>query len=253
LTDAPNILIRELGTLSYDRGLGLQRDLNQQVIEGQSPPTILLVEHPPVITLTRRPAVRDHLLASDEELVQQGVSTHETDRGGDITYHGPGQLVVYPILKLGDFGLNLSSYMRLLEQAVIDTIAGWGIAGHRECGNTGVWVGDSPEACGLGLEGQSDKRFITTNSKPQCTSLKAGSAKLCAMGVRIRKNTTMHGLALNVDPDLSHFDLIVPCGLAGRPVTSLRKLLGDDCPAMEEVKRALIELLVRLLKENKAP
>ena len=109
--------------------------------------------------------------------------------------------------------------MRLLEQAVIDTAAMWGVAAHSECGATGVWVqrDDQPDA------------------------------KLCAMGVRIRKNTTMHGLAINVDPDLAHFDLIVPCGLAGRPVTSFKLLLGDACPSLDEVKAVLSERLIELL------
>lgn len=208
MNDSSPILTRDLRAMPYGPALDLQRELNQQVIDGKVPPTLLLVEHPPVITLTRRPSVRDNLTASAELLAEQGVETHETDRGGDITYHGPGQLVAYPILKLGDYGLNLSSYMRLLERAVIDTIATWNIVGHNECGATGVWV----------------KR----NGMPD--------AKVCAMGVRIRKNTTMHGLALNVSPDMSHFDLIVPCGLAGRPVISMQQLLGDDCPSMDEVK-----------------
>lgn len=214
-----DIPIRDLGRLDYASALDLQRELNQQVVGGQSPSTLLLVEHDPVVTLTRRPSVREHLLADEQQLNQLGVALEETDRGGDITYHGPGQLVIYPILKLGDFGLNLSSYMRLLEQAVIDTAAHWGITAHRECGATGVWVK---------REGQPD-------------------SKLCAMGVRIRKNTTMHGLALNVDPDMSHFNLIVPCGLEGRPVTSMRQLLGDPCPSIDEVKAQLTQSMLRLL------
>ncbi len=215
----PPITIQDLGRAGYAAALSLQRELNQAVIDGEKPPTVLLVEHDPVITLTRRPSVRENLLASDEHLTELGVATAETDRGGDITYHGPGQLVVYPVLKLGAFGLNLSSYMRLLEQAVIDTAAHFGVTAHRECGATGVWV---PR------EGGPD-------------------AKLCAMGVRIRKNTTMHGLALNVDPDLSHFELIVPCGLEGRGVTSLKELLGDDCPSMQAVKDRLCASLLALL------
>lgn len=221
MSNTPPITTLDLGHMPYEQALERQRKLNQAVIDGQAPSTVLLVEHEPVITLTRRPSVREHLLADDYRLAELGVGTAQTDRGGDITYHGPGQLVVYPILKLGDYGLNLSSYMRLLEQAVIDSVAGYGVAGHRECGATGVWVkqGDAPDA------------------------------KLCAMGVRIRKNTTLHGLALNVSPDLSHFDLIIPCGLEGRPVTSLRSLLGDVSPSMSAVKKSLVGHLLRLLKD----
>lgn len=224
MSSPPIPTIQDLGRLGYPDALELQRQINQRVIEGQAQPTILLVEHDPVITLTRRPSVRDHLLADEERLVKLGVAVHETDRGGDITYHGPGQLVVYPILKLGQFGLNLSSYMRLLEQAVIDTAADYGITAHRECGATGVWV----------------KR----DNQPD--------AKLCAMGVRIRKNTTMHGLALNINPDLSHFDLIVPCGFNDRSVTSLCQLLGEHAFTMQQAKDRLVANLLRYLAHPQA-
>jgi lipoyl(octanoyl) transferase len=217
----PPITVQDLGLLDYEQALALQREHNQALIDGKADPTVLLVEHPPVITLTRR--ARPNLLADEATLAKLGVMSADTDRGGDITYHGPGQLVVYPILKLGEFGLNLSSYMRLLERAVIDTLAHWGITGHTECGATGVWVKAEEQA----------------------------NAKVCAMGVRIRKNTTMHGLALNVAPDMSHFDLIVPCGLDGRPVTSMQQLLGDQYPAMQAVKDQLCHaLLDQLVKHD---
>ena len=216
LTPQP-LVTHDLGRLAYGPALDHQRTLQERVIAGQAPPTVLLVEHDPVITLTRRKGVADHLVATPDQLRAAGVQTHATDRGGDITYHGPGQLVAYPIFRLGDFGLNLSRYMRLLEQVVIDTVGQWGIACHREPGATGVWV--SP---GGGMP----------------------TEKLCALGVRIRKNTTLHGLALNVTTDLDHFGLIVPCGLHGRPVTSLARLLGDRCPGMDQVKRVLVEHLI---------
>ena len=236
---------QDLGLLGYEQALSLQREINQAVIDGKAEPTVLLVEHPPVITLTRR--ARPNLLADDATLAKLGIATAETNRGGDITYHGPGQLVVYPILKLGDFGLNLSSYMRLLERAVIDTIATWGITGHAECGATGVWV-TSPEACGSRLEDQSDKHLVSKNPKPQAPSPKPRTAKLCAMGVRIRKNTTMHGLALNVAPDLAHFDLIIPCGLRDRSVTSLQQLLGNQCPSIEQAKEVFTRSFLHCLQ-----
>ena len=218
MTAKPPIAVQDLGLLDYEQALTLQRERNQALIDGKADPIIFLVEHPPVITLTRR--ARPNLLADEATLAKLNVATAETDRGGDITYHGPGQLVVYPILKLGDVGLNLSSYMRLLERTVIDTIANWGIQGHTECGATGVWVKQ---------DGQPD-------------------AKICAMGVRIRKNTTLHGLALNVAPDMSHFNLIVPCGLEGRPVTSMQQLLGDKCPAIAEVKETLSRVMLDCLQ-----
>lgn len=229
------IHVQDLGQLAYDQALILQRELNQALIDGAAKPTLLLVEHPPVITLTQRAG--PNLLASEKQLAELGVTTSQTDRGGDITYHGPGQLVVYPILKLSDFGLNLSSYMRLLERVVIDTIGQWQITGHNECGATGVWVDQNAVA-------GDPKRPVSSD---QQTST---AAKICAMGVRIRKNTTLHGLALNVAPDLSHFSLIVPCGLEGRPVTSMQALLGEGCPAIQEVKDKLVQTFRQSLAET---
>ena len=220
MTANPSITVQDLGLLDYEQALTIQRERNQALIDGKADPIIFLVEHPPVITLTRRS--RPNLLADEATLAKLGVATAETDRGGDITYHGPGQLVVYPILKLGDFGLNLSSYMRLLERTVIDTIANWEINGQTECGATGVWVKQ---------DGQPE-------------------SKICAMGVRIRKNTTMHGLALNVAPEMRHFDLIVPCGLEGRPVTSMQQLLGDECPSIAHVKKRLAKNFAQQLASS---
>ena len=127
----------------------------------------------------------------------------ETNRGGDITYHGAGQLVGYPILDLNELSLRIHGYMRFLESSIIDVLQNYGIEAQRDECATGVWV---------------------------------GGAKICAMGVRVSKWVSMHGFALNVDPNMEHFNLIVPCGLAGRKVTSMRELLGEKCPRMAEVK-----------------
>ena len=213
-----------LGILGYGEALLRQRAAHAEVAAG-GPERVLLVEHPPVVTLSRRRGVRGHLLVSEEALAARGVALEETDRGGDVTAHGPGQLVAYPILRLGDHGLNLSRYMRLLESVVIETAAAFGVTAAREAGATGVWVA---------RPGRPD-------------------AKLCALGVRIAKNTTLHGLALNVTTDLSLFGLIDPCGLGHRPVTSLRELLGEGCPGMEEVQRVLVERLVERLAGGAGP
>lgn len=180
------------------------------------PGRVLLVEHdPPVITLTRRPTAATNLVATPEMLAAAGVTVCETDRGGDITYHGPGQLVVYPILDLNYYRLGLHEYMRLLEAAVIEVCGVFGVEAGRDARATGVWVGQQ--------------------------------AKICAMGVRVRRWVSMHGLALNVTTNLDHFGLIVPCGLAGRPVTSLATELGVDCPTMQKVKAALGSALIEHL------
>lgn len=201
----------DLGLRSYADAYREQVEAVERVLRARADGqdllgVVFLVEHPPVITLT--PRARPNLLAPPERLRDLGVDLAETDRGGDITYHGPGQLVVYPILDLNRLRLGLHAYMRTLEEVVIRTIARFGVVGERDPSATGVWVGGS---------------------------------KVCAMGVRVRKWVSMHGLALNVDPNMAHFDLIVPCGLAGRGVTSLRRLLGARCPLMDDVKAALLE------------
>ena len=154
-----------------------------------------------VITRTRKSIETGTLVASEDMLSHRGVALHDTDRGGDITYHGPGQVVCYPIIDLNAAGLRIHAYIRLLEQAIIDTLGDQGIEARRDPGATGVWV-------------EHDGAL----------------AKIAAIGVRVRRWITLHGLALNVDPDLDHFSLIVPCGLAGRPVTSLARVLGDTEP-----------------------
>ena len=234
--------VTDLGRLAYVDALDTQRRLNQAVIDGSAPPTLLLVEHEPVITISHRRDAGKHLLASNERLRALGIDVQPTDRGGDITYHGPGQLVAYPIVRLTPLGLNLGRYMRLLEQVVIATLADFGVHGTCERGATGVWV--DPE------------RFRVTSFKFQvedkeaCGSNPSAMSKICAMGVRVRKNTTMHGLALNVNTDLSHFDTIVPCGLHGRSVTSLTELLGDDAPTMPQTKEALVARLQSAVHER---
>ena len=209
--------VLDLGRMPYGEALSLQRKLQQEVIAARDimpshPGFLLLVEHdPPVITISRRAEAANHLIATPEMLKQAGVEVHETDRGGDITYHGPGQLVVYPILDLNRLSLRLHGYMRWLEDRVLATLTCFGVEGHRDVDATGVWV-----------DGGAD-----------------GDRKICAMGVRVSRWVSMHGLALNVDPNLSHFDLIVPCGLHGRGVTSLQEQLPDSPPSMNDVKKAL--------------
>ena len=198
---------------------------------------LLLVEHdPPVITISRRQGARQHLIATDAQLRMAGIEVTETDRGGDITYHGPGQLVVYPILDLNAIGLRLASYMRFLEQNVIDVLARFGVEGMRDQSTppaTGVWV-QSCDAHGLQSVGE------------------ASAKKICALGVRVSKWVSLHGLALNVTTNLEHFNLIVPCGLVGRSVTSMERELAASggCPSMDEVKRAMVEQFTRALDER---
>lgn len=184
------------------------------------PMRLLLVEHGPVITVSRRPGSQDHLIASSAELAGMGIEVCETDRGGDITYHGPGQLVAYPIFDLRRLDLGVAAYMRLLEEIIIRTMARFGVQAHRDPGATGVWVDDGPD---------------------DVPRSEGGGAKIAALGIRVSRWVTMHGVALNISTNLDHFRTIVPCGLVGRPVTSLQRLLGDAAPSMDEVKSALVE------------
>jgi lipoyl(octanoyl) transferase len=201
--------------MAYAPALAVQQATHAAVLAGSCAETLILVEHEPVITVSQRRAAGKHLLASPQHLAQLGIDIQTTDRGGDITYHGPGQLVAYPIIRLHAHGLNLGRYMRLLEQVVMDTVETLGIAAHRTDGCTGVWIGDR---------------------------------KIAALGVRIRRQVTLHGLALNVHPDLRHFDTIVPCGLANKGVTSMRELLMERCPTLEQVKDELIGQMARSLR-----
>lgn len=212
------VQVQDLGRMGYAQALELQRATHERLVAGRDrgePMRLLLVEHdPPVITVSRRPGADRHVLAGPSELASRGVQRVETDRGGDVTWHGPGQLVAYPILDLQRLDLRIHGYMRLLEQIVLDTLSGFGLQGRRDESATGVWVGqEGPER------------------------------KIAAMGVRVSRWATLHGLALNVDPDLRMFDLIVPCGLLGRPVTSLRQELGLRAPDMAGVKQALTTTL----------
>ena len=223
--------VKDLGVLPYAEAYQIQRRFLDEVIQARergpngSVGVVLLLEHEPIITISRRARDGNHLLADEATLARQGVGVVETDRGGDITYHGPGQLVAYPILDLNRLGLGLHGYMRALESAVIATCGRFGIHARPEPGATGVWV--DPSAGGT-------------------------AAKICAMGVRVRRWVTMHGLALNVTTNLEHFRLIVPCGLVGREPTSMERLLGDACPPMDRVKSALVQDLAAHLTAKTA-
>lgn len=202
----------QLGRVSYSDGLELQRQLVEARHAERIGNTLVLLEHPPVLTLGRN-ASRANILASDEFLAYRGVEVHETNRGGDVTYHGPGQLVGYPIFDLRSFSPRLGAveYVRLLEEALIRACGDFGVPTARVPGRTGVWT----------LAGGNVQE-----------------KKIAAIGIHIARGITSHGFALNVDPDLRDFDLIVPCGIADRAVTSL-ECEADPPPAMEAVRNAV--------------
>ena len=199
--------IHRLGTVSYSDALDLQKRLVEQRKADQIPDQLLLLEHPPVITLgVKARDDRSHVLATPETLEAEGIEIFETGRGGDVTYHGPGQLVGYPIIDLKPDRCDVHRYVRALEEVLIRTAAAFGIAAGRSPGESGAWVGDE---------------------------------KLAAIGVRIARWVTSHGFALNVTTNLSHFDLIVPCGISGKGVTSLDRLARGTV-SMAESESAVI-------------
>ena len=201
-TRTDQIFVQNIGRKSYKAVWDLQKEMQQQRIKGEIEDTLILVEHDPVYTLGKN-ANEDHLLQSRDE----SVDVFNIERGGDITFHGPGQLVGYPILDLSNYKKSVSWYMRTLEQVLIDTLIEFKIIAQRNDVLTGVWVGDE---------------------------------KIAALGVRISRWVTMHGFALNVNPDLSFYDGIIPCGIFDHGVTSMEQLLGKTQNS-DNVKNMVIE------------
>ncbi len=202
---------REAETLDWGRTpyrTAWERQLERLKLrrDNRVPDALIFTEHDPVFTIGKRVGAARHLIWSETERAGHGVEVIETDRGGDVTYHGPGQIVGYPIVSLANTG-DLHHYLRLIEQVLIDSVGALGLAASRREGMTGVWLGDR---------------------------------KVAAIGVAVKRWITMHGFALNRDPDLAHFSGIVPCGLTGASVTSLSRELGY-APDPEEVKRLLAE------------
>jgi len=219
--------IVDLGLIPYAEAWELQKRLVAARKAGAIEDVLLFCEHPHVITLGRS-GNRANLLASENILRQKGVEYFETTRGGDITYHGPGQIVGYPILNLGAIRRDVVWYVRTLEEAMIRATADLGIAARREPGKTGIWV-------------DAQARIATQSS--QSTERKEATAeKLAAIGVHISRWVTSHGFAYNVATDLRYFEMIVPCGIADRKATSLEKLLGRNV-SLAEIKPLLAKHL----------
>lgn len=196
--------VRRLGTVGYEDGLELQRSLVEDRKADRVGDLLLLLQHPPVVTLgVRGDGGRANIVATDERLRELGVDVQETGRGGDVTYHGPGQIVGYPILDLKPDRCDVHRYVRDIEEVMIRACAGYGVTAGRIQGLTGAWL---------------------------------GTEKIGAIGVRISRWITSHGFAFNVQTDLSHFQLIVPCGISDRGVTSLSRALGRpvDIPEVED-------------------
>jgi len=205
--------ILDLGKSHYNDAWELQKRLQSQRISGQIDDQLLLVEHFPVYTLGKN-TPREHLLTKESD----NISIIQTDRGGDITFHGPGQLVGYPILDLNQYKRSITWYMRELEQLIIDVLKEYDINAERKKGLTGVWV---------------------------------KGKKIAALGVRISKWVTMHGFSLNINPDLKYYQGIIPCGITEYGVTSMADLLNDDVPNMSEIKDTLVKHFIAIFSVYK--
>jgi lipoate-protein ligase B len=205
--------ILDLGKSHYADAWELQKKLQSQRISGQIDDQLLLVEHFPVYTLGKN-TPKEHLLTKESD----NISIIQTDRGGDITFHGPGQLVVYPILDLNQYKRSITWYMRELEQLIIDVLKEYDINAERKKALTGVWV---------------------------------KGKKIAALGVRISKWVTMHGFSLNINPDLKYYQGIIPCGITEYGVTSMADLLGGDPPNMSEIKDTLVKHFIAIFSAYK--
>lgn len=199
------IELRDLGRTTYAQALATQLECLERVIEGETQGVLILTEHEPVLTLGAN-FHAENLLFPPEWYEQRGIEIAKTDRGGDITYHGPGQIVAYPIFPLTLANKDVHQWMRMLEEAVIQTLSEFGLAGQRLDVNSGVWIGQE---------------------------------KVCAIGIKVRRWTSMHGIALNVDPDLTPFASIIPCGIKSHGVTSMARVAQDSVD-IEQVKRTLV-------------
>jgi lipoyl(octanoyl) transferase len=246
ITKLSMIAALQLGNIDYATGLRLQERLVNLRKDGRVGDVLLLLEHTPVITLGRN-AKTKNILASPKLLAQRGVEVCECDRGGDVTFHGPGQLVAYPIFDLRGFpstndthkSLGAIEYVRRLEQVLIGTCADFGIPTKRIAGLTGVWtdpIADSSSSTSFGNQLGAVTCARLAESKARQTA--SSEAKIAALGVHISRGVTSHGIALNVNTDLTFFNLIVPCGIAAKPVTSMSSELNRVLP-MQEIAHSL--------------
>ena len=204
--------LRDLGRLDYKEAWEVQLAAHAAVVAGDAPPTLLLVEHPPVVTFGKKGG-RENLLVREDFLLEKGFSLYDVERGGDVTYHGPGQLVGYPIFRVGR---RVQAYLRGLEGAMTNILADYGINGVGSPGYAGVWVGND---------------------------------KVVAIGVAIKRDVSFHGFAMNVSTNLNHFNYIVPCGLQGKGVASLSSLLGRQV-SLDEVKPKLVASFREVFSEE---
>ncbi len=219
--DKQEVIFKSYGVIPYEQGLQIQRQAFEEVSSGKSPGIIVLCQHTPVFTLGKS-ANPDNLLADNRWLLENDAEVFKTERGGDITFHGPGQLVVYPILKLEEFNLGVKRYVNLLEEVMIQLCDNYGIAAERIEGLTGIWI--------TGKGGNTDR-------------------KIGAIGIKISHGVSLHGLAFNVNTQMDYFHQIIPCGIDDKAVTSLCLETGKNI-AVDEVSRVFGDIFLHLLLDS---
>ena len=214
--DGEILNLLNLGLKDYQETYKIQKELVNKRCEGRIPDTLILVEHPSVFTIGKSGS-RENILASLSELKKEGIKVHEIDRGGDITYHGPGQIVGYPIIDLKEQGKDIHLYLRTLEEVLIKSLQDFSIEAGRIKGMTGVWVDDK---------------------------------KIASIGIGVSKWVTYHGFSLNVDSNMKHFAMINPCGL-NRPITSMKEILNGKLPPREEIENKLAGIFEEVFSKRK--
>jgi lipoyl(octanoyl) transferase len=243
-----------LGRVGYDEGLRLQAEMAGLVAEGRAGNVLLLLEHPPVLTLGRN-AKRENILASDESLKLRGITVHEINRGGDVTYHGPGQLVGYPIFDLRTLRTKSGGrmgpvdFVRGMEEALIRLCGEFGVRAGRICGLTGVWCGKAVVSCQLLVVSSQDGKDLHNTTGSGGVERKIG-----AIGIHVARGITSHGFAFNVTTDLRGFELIVPCGIPDHAVTSLTREVDnpETLPTLEEIAQLAAREFGRVFGETVA-
>lgn len=215
-----DVLVEHWGTVAYDDAFCRQLELHRKRVAGEVADTLVIVSHPPTFTLGRHAPETD-VVAEQEELARRGIVVTRSDRGGRATYHGPGQVVLYPIVSIEELGIGVKDWVCLLEGALLDTLADYGIHGHRRPATAGIWTGDDDAA-----------------------------GKIASLGLRISRGVSYHGIALNTGLDASVFDGIVTCGVRGERVTTIEAMTGR-APDDDEVARRLASHVQRRIRETK--
>jgi lipoate-protein ligase B len=206
IEQAPRLQVIRFGLVDYEKAYSFQKDLLERRIRGEVPDTLILLEHEPVFTVGRSGSA-ENILLTDEERIVEGIDLREVDRGGDVTYHGPGQVVAYPVFDLNGYGRDVHRFIRSLEEVIIRVLDSYDLSARRIAGFTGVWVGEK---------------------------------KIASIGIGVRKWVSFHGLSLNVAPEMRHFSFINPCGLDSGRMTSMKELLERDV-SVTEVQEKVIE------------